>query len=83
MFLRSKQMSVGLDVGSSSVKVVRLAHSGGPAKLLGLAIAVARQLLETKIRYARTIERGHGIPVLSTVPELRRLRRLGARGSTS
>jgi type IV pilus assembly protein PilM len=39
VFLRSKQMSVGLDVGSSSVKVVRLAHSGDTAKLLGLAIA--------------------------------------------
>jgi len=39
VFLRSKRMSVGLDVGSSSVKVVRLAHSGESAKLLGLAIA--------------------------------------------
>ena len=39
MFTRSKQVTTGLDIGSSSVKVVRLAHNGEGATLLGLAVA--------------------------------------------
>ncbi len=39
MFLRSKLITTGLDIGSSSVKAVRLAQNGGTPTLLGLAVA--------------------------------------------
>jgi len=44
--------------------------------LLGLALAVLRQLLDPRIRYPRTVEVRFGMPVLCTVPEARGLKRL-------
>ncbi|MEM6674430.1 MAG: hypothetical protein AAF726_16410 [Planctomycetota bacterium] len=51
----------------------------GVGLFLGLALAIARQLLDGRIRYPRTIEREFAFPVLSTVPELRRFRRMSTR----
>ncbi len=39
MFTGSRRVVTGVDVGSSSVKVVRLAHGRGGSELLGVAIA--------------------------------------------
>ena len=44
--------------------------------LFGVGLGVLRQLLDPRVRYPGTIEREFGIRVLSTVPELRALRRL-------
>ena len=44
--------------------------------MLGVGLAVLRQLLDSRVRYPGTVEREFGIRVLSTVPELRTLRRL-------
>jgi len=43
VFLRSKQVVTGLDIGTTSVKVVRLAHSGSSTKLQGVAMAEIRE----------------------------------------
>lgn len=50
---------------------------------LGVALAVLRQLAESRIRYPRTVERQLGLRVLCTVPEERGLRRLRTLKSAS
>ncbi|MEM9379159.1 MAG: hypothetical protein AAGB93_04345 [Planctomycetota bacterium] len=60
--------------GPQRGKLALLGLLGGLA--VGGAIAVARQLMEARVRYPRTVEREFGFPVLATVPELRNLRRL-------
>lgn len=42
MSLRSRHVTTGLDVGASSVKVVRLEHNGGARRLVGLALSEIR-----------------------------------------
>jgi type IV pilus assembly protein PilM len=39
VFLRSKEITTGLDIGTSSVKVVRLSHKGSSLSLIGIAVA--------------------------------------------
>ena len=45
----------------------------------GLALALLRQLLDSKVRFPRSVERSLGVRVLGVIPELPRWRRMGRR----
>ena len=46
---------------------------------LGFALAIARQILDSRLRYPKAVEAALGIRVLGTVPEEGRWRRRGRR----
>jgi hypothetical protein len=57
---RSKFVLIGLFLGTA----------------LGCGIAVLLQMLDSRVRYPRTVEKTLGLPLLGVVPEVRSLRRL-------
>ena len=59
--------------GPRRSKFVLLGLFGGTA--LGCAIAVLLQLLDSRVRYPKTVEKSLGLPLLGVVPEVRSLRR--------
>ena len=59
--------------GPRRSKFVLMGLFGGTA--LGCAIAVLLQLLDSRVRYPKTVEKALGLPLLGVVPEVRSLRR--------
>jgi len=58
--------------GPNRAKLVAVGVFGG--LLVGAATALLRQLLDSRLRYPKNVERALGIPVLGVVPEERRWR---------
>ena len=63
--------------GPQRSKTVLMGLMGGLA--LGVGFAVLRQLMERRVRYARTLESRLGLTVLAVVPEAAGLRKLARR----
>ncbi len=49
----------------------------GGGLLAGLLFTCLRQLLDSKLRYPRTVQTSLGVPVLGVIPEQRKWRKLG------
>ncbi|MFT5050593.1 MAG: hypothetical protein ACI8QZ_001995 [Chlamydiales bacterium] len=63
--------------GPQRIKTVMMGLFGGLAA--GAGIAVLRQLMERRVRYARTLENQLGLTVLAVVPETAIIRKLARR----
>ncbi|MDA1263667.1 MAG: hypothetical protein O2816_01150, partial [Planctomycetota bacterium] len=61
-------------IGPSRAKPLLMGLAAG--LFLGLAIAIARQLIDRRLRYPETLANGLGLRVLGVVPEARKLRNL-------
>ena len=73
-----------LPVEKSGPERMKLMVGGvGGGFLLGLFLAVLRQLLERRVRYKETLEKMLEVPVLAVVPEHRALRHLRPDGSSA
>ena len=67
--------------GPQRAKTVLMGVFGGFA--LGAGIAVLRQLIESRVRYGRTLENQLGLPLLAVVPENANLRKLARRKASA
>lgn len=73
-----------LPLDKSGPKRMKLLVGGvGGGFMLGLFLAILRQLLERRVRYKETLERMLEVPVLAVVPEHRALRHLRAEGTST